>query len=226
MTLTTTSYVVLGLVASHEPVTSYDLKRLVSHSIGYFWSFPHSQLYAEPARLATAGLLDEETETSGRRRRRYRVTPAGRDALNRWLGETSPEPAEIRDLGLLKLFFGAMAEPDERRRLAEDQLRGHEVRGAEYEAQRRRVAPTATPWELATLEMGLRFERAAAAFWAEIARSDDGDDRPRGEPATDLADEDRRDVERPDELRPDVDRTDRADAGPGVSPSPSATAPS
>ena len=72
--LTPTSYVVLGLVAERDGLTSYELKQHVAQSIGYFWPFPHSQLYAEPHRLAEAGLLTETTEASGRRRTTYRVT--------------------------------------------------------------------------------------------------------------------------------------------------------
>ena len=49
--LTPTSYLVLGLVRTLQPCTSYDMKLLVNISIGMFWSFQHSQLYAEPARL-------------------------------------------------------------------------------------------------------------------------------------------------------------------------------
>jgi len=67
--LTPTSYLVLGLVARQGQCTSYDMKVLVSNSIGYFWTFPHSQLYAEPARLAGFGLLHEVQETTGRKRR-------------------------------------------------------------------------------------------------------------------------------------------------------------
>ena len=52
--LTPTSYVVLGLVSRMQPVTSYEMKRRVGISIGHFWPFPHSQLYAEPTRLVQA----------------------------------------------------------------------------------------------------------------------------------------------------------------------------
>ena len=83
------------------------MKQLVASSIGYFWPFPHSQLYAEPHRLAEAGLLTEEAETGGRRRTTYRVTGRGRAALSAWLAQPTAEPTVIRDLGLLKLFFGA-----------------------------------------------------------------------------------------------------------------------
>src|SRR3954470_2134569 len=118
-TLTPTSYLVLGLVAREGECTSYDMKVMVSRSIGYFWTFPHSQLYAEPARLAELGLLSEEQEPSGRKRRTYRLTTAAREALRLWLAEPSDEPTEIRDLAVLKLFFGREAEPVQLRVLAE-----------------------------------------------------------------------------------------------------------
>ena len=68
------SYLVLGIVALRGPSTSYDLKRFVQLTIGNFWPFPHTQLYAEPARLAEAGLLEETREETGRRRRYYSIT--------------------------------------------------------------------------------------------------------------------------------------------------------
>lgn len=165
--LTSTSYVVLGLVAGCDGMTSYEMKQLVASSIGYFWPFPHSQLYAEPHRLAEAGLLSEEAEAGGRRRTTYRVTARGRAALTAWLAQPTAEPTVIRDLGLLKLFFGALASPDERRALAEEQHDAHRQRLQDYQALRDQVAPLAGPSSLATLEMGLRFEQLAVDFWAE-----------------------------------------------------------
>src|SRR3954468_24302463 len=78
------SYLVLGVVALRGPSTSYDLKRFVQLSIGHFWPFPHPQLYAEPPRLAEAGLLEETREETGRRRRHYAITEAGRRAPPEW----------------------------------------------------------------------------------------------------------------------------------------------
>lgn len=165
--LTSTSYVVLGLVAGCDGMTSYEMKQLVACSIGYFWPFPHSQLYAEPHRLVHAGLLTEETEPGGRRRTTYRITARGRRALADWLAVPSTEPTEIRDLGLLKLFFSAQAGPDQRAALADVQHKAHLERLREYQELREQVGPLATPEALATLEMGMRFEQLAVAFWAE-----------------------------------------------------------
>ena len=166
-TLTPTSYLVLGLVARQGECTSYDMKVLVSRSIGYFWTFPHSQLYAEPARLAELGLLSEEQETTGRKRRTYRLTETGRDALCDWVAEPTDEPTEIRDLAVLKLFFGRMAEPQQLRDLAEHAAAAHRRRLADYEA----IAefPDIEKHERATLEMGLNFERVAISYWEKVA---------------------------------------------------------
>ena len=165
--LTPTSYLVLGLVARQGQCTSYDMKVLVSNSIGYFWTFPHSQLYAEPARLVDLGLLSDEQETGGRKRRTYRLTDAGRDALRAWLAEPTDEPTEIRDLAVLKLFFGSQAEPQQLRTLAEHAASAHRTRLAEYETIA--TFPDIEHHERATLEMGMQFERLAISYWEKVA---------------------------------------------------------
>src|ERR1700736_2345980 len=104
--LTPTSYIVLGLLEWAGEATPYELKRLVGESVGHFWSLQHAQLYTEPERLTKAGLLTEDREQAGRRRKRYALTDAGRDALGQWRGNPTDAFTELRDLGLLQLFFG------------------------------------------------------------------------------------------------------------------------
>lgn len=168
--LTPTSYLVLGLLGVMGPSTSYDLKRAVNRSIGEFWSFPHSQLYAEPARLADGGLLEEHREETGRRRRMWSITPAGRRALEAWLAQPSGEVTEIRDLGLLKLFFGSQTAPAHVQALAAANADLHRGRMARYEALEADLAARRIdPHQRATLELGLRYERTATEFWEELA---------------------------------------------------------
>ena len=102
-----TSYLVLGIVALRGPSTPYDLKRFVQLSVGNFWPFPHTQLYQNSG-SAEAGLLEEAREETGRRRRHYTITTAGRQRLSEWLGEPVSSPMEYRDLGLLKTFFSEL----------------------------------------------------------------------------------------------------------------------
>jgi DNA-binding PadR family transcriptional regulator len=165
--LTPTSYVVLGLVSRMQPVTSYEMKRRVAISIGHFWPFPHSQLYAEPTRLVQAGLLAEDVEMGGRRRRRYRLTERGREELGRWLSASTVEHTEVRDMGMLKLFFSSDAPSTVVANLAADRFQFHQGRVDEWERLRAEIEAVASDVELATLDMGLRVERAAAEFWSE-----------------------------------------------------------
>ncbi len=119
--LTPTSYIVLGLLMQVDEATPYDLKAMVAAGIGNLWSLQHTQLYAEPERLAEAGYLTETREDGGRRRKLYRITPAGRDAFGVWLSaEIASELPELRDISLLKVFFGADPRP-----IAVGQLRAH-----------------------------------------------------------------------------------------------------
>jgi len=163
------SYLVLGITALRGPSTPYDLKRFVQLSIGHFWPFPHTQLYAEPERLAEAGLLEETREEGGRRRRHYTITDAGRERLGEWLEEPVTSPTEIRDLGVLKLFFSELAGIDEIVALAHEQAAAHRAKLAVYDGLMERFADRP---ELATrllsVELGMRLAHAAAGFWDDV----------------------------------------------------------
>ena len=176
--LTRTSYLVLGLLTREGPSTPYELEQHVRATLGHFWSFPHTLLYSEPTRLASLGLVNEVRETSGRRRRVFATTRAGEQALRAWLDQPSNEQTELRDPGLLQLFFGDLAPPASRLRLAEQQLAIHRAKLAEYqrdlgpEIGRRsslRGRRTVEHWRGETLPMGIAYERAAVTFWAEVA---------------------------------------------------------
>jgi PadR family transcriptional regulator AphA len=161
--LTPTSYIVLGLVDAAGEATPYDLKRMVAISLGNFWSLNHAQLYTEPERLANAGYLSEHREQGGRRRKRYSVTEAGRDALRAWLKSPTEEYMELRDPGLLQLFFGA-----DKSELAEVQLEAHKAKLAEYEHLHREGGAAMPDGVRLTLESGIGHEREWIRFWSGV----------------------------------------------------------
>ena len=176
--LTPTSYLILGLLAREGPSTPYDLERHVRATLGNFWSFPHTLLYTEPGRLAGLGLLIEERETVGRRRRVFAISPSGRRALDEWLDTPAAAPTELRDPGLLQLFFGDLASAESRHRLAEQQLAIHRAKLAAYREDLRlerqipgfgRGQRTVEHWRGETLPMGILYESAAVDFWADVA---------------------------------------------------------
>ena len=170
--LTPVSYVVLGLVARDGPSTPYALKAAVGRGIAHFWQFPHSQIYAETERLAGLGLLAEQREQTGRRRRSYRITAAGRAALAAWLAEPTDEPPQFRSLGLLKLFFAQHAAAEDVAELARVQAALHrrcvEVTEAIVE---RLEARGDLPGQLAVAELMGDAYRVMADHWERIGRT-------------------------------------------------------
>jgi PadR family transcriptional regulator AphA len=164
--LTPTSYVVLGLIEQMQPASPYDLKRAVAMGVGQFWSLPHTQLYSECSRLAEVGLLTERREESGRRRRIYRLARAGSEALDDWRREPTSEIWELRDAGLLKLFFGA--DPG---LLAPGQLEAHKARLAQYEAQLEEANRVGAPeGVIHAIEAGVGHEREYLRFWSRMKK--------------------------------------------------------
>ncbi len=175
--LSATSYLVLGLLAREGPSTPYDLERHVRATLGNFWSFPHTLLYSEPARLALQDLVTETRESNGRRRRIFTITPAGLSALSAWLERPSGARTELRDPGLLQLFFADLTSAEARLRLAQQQLAIHRAKLAAYqEDERLEQRPgksgvgqrTVEHWRGETLPMGLLYEGAAVDFWSGI----------------------------------------------------------
>jgi DNA-binding PadR family transcriptional regulator len=161
--LTPTSYIVLGLISAAGRATPYDLKRVHQQGIGGFWSLNHAQLYAEPDRLVSGGYLSVEREEGGRRRKLYELTERGREAFASWLSTPTDEFTELRDPGLLQLFFDAAPGP-----LAEVQRRIHAERLAEYEA----LHDSAGDWPEGArlvLESGIGHEREWLRFWEGVA---------------------------------------------------------
>jgi PadR family transcriptional regulator AphA len=159
--LSTTSYVVLGLMEMLQPATPYEIKRAAEVSTANFWTVAHTQLYSECSRLTREGLLDEQQEPTGRRRKVYRVTDAGQAALDAWRGEPVGEAFELRDPGVLKLFFGADPEP-----LAEAQLAVHERQLTMYREWAKHEMPDGM--RLA-LECGIGHEREYIRYWKKLA---------------------------------------------------------
>jgi DNA-binding PadR family transcriptional regulator len=176
--LNATSYVVLGMLC-HGPATSYDLKQRIAYTIGSFWAFAHSQIYDEPTRLVADGLVSETVEEGGRRRRTYSITAAGRAALRDWLATPTHEQTEVRDLGLLKLFFATFGERADLLQLARDRYESHRATADNYVRLHERIIDVADPWQVKTLELGMRYERTVERFWAdfiaELETEDEGE---------------------------------------------------
>jgi PadR family transcriptional regulator, regulatory protein AphA len=163
--LTPTSFIVLGLLSRAGEATPYQLKQTVDVSVGHFWSVPRSQLYAEPARLARGGYVTEGQEPDGRRRKRYALTARGEEALQRWTDAPTQQFTELRDLAILKLFFGA-----DPAAMAEAQLATLRPLLQFYETVHASESRDGPSGPRQALEAGIDYVKTSIRVWERIAR--------------------------------------------------------
>jgi PadR family transcriptional regulator, regulatory protein AphA len=104
--LSPTARVILGMLAALGKETGYDIKQLVDKSTRHFWAASYGQIYPELRRLESEGLIRGRPEpTGGRARTVYELTAEGTNALHEWLSSDEEPFYELRDEGMLKLFF-------------------------------------------------------------------------------------------------------------------------
>ncbi|GAA2632166.1 PadR family transcriptional regulator [Actinomadura fulvescens] len=165
--LTTTSYIVLGLLRWAPGTTAYDLERTIRATVSHIWAIQRSQIYREPARLAEAGLLTTETVGDGRQKTRFTITPEGEEALDAWLAAGAEELPQLRDLATLKIFFGARPQA-----IARVQLLRHQARLKEYELLRE-IGGLAQAGPRTALEAAIAHERTSIRYWSDLAKAED-----------------------------------------------------
>lgn len=103
--LTATGRVILGMLARGIR-TGYEIKQWVDKSTRHFWAASYGQIYPELRRLEEQGLVRSRPEpTGGRSRTVYEPTESGLAALRAWLEAADVPLYEVRDEGMLKLFF-------------------------------------------------------------------------------------------------------------------------
>jgi len=165
MELSPTAYVILGMV-SGEPRSGYEIKAVVDDTTRFFWAASYGQIYPELKRLSEEGLVEGIDAPRGERKRTvYAITAAGEEELKRWL-RRPPETVEMREEGLLKLFFAGVLPPEE----AVETLRAMREQRLGLGARLRAMEPKALekedPFPLMVLQGGIEFNEWFAD-WCE-----------------------------------------------------------
>ena len=114
-----TWFAILGLL-NWQPMSGYDIKKMVEIALSYFWSESYGQLYPTLNRLVDEGLAKKKLARRHEKRERYvySITPKGRRALQAWLLGESELP-KVRDEFKLKFFLTAQMSPSQGTRLLE-----------------------------------------------------------------------------------------------------------
>lgn len=94
-----------------HPCSGSELAERFDKSIGYFWHATHQQIYRELARLEDAGWIEALPAETGRgRKRQFRLLPAGRKELRRWITQQQ-DPTPLRDELMVRLRAEAAVGP-------------------------------------------------------------------------------------------------------------------
>jgi PadR family transcriptional regulator, regulatory protein AphA len=165
MELSATAYVILGMVRK-EPRSGYEIKALVDESTRFFWAASYGQIYPELRRLSEAGLIaGSESPTGGRKRTVYEITADGEEELKAWLRQPA-QTFEMRDEGLLKLFFAGALPRDEAVEILRT-MRAHRLAGnAQLRAIEETKGGVEDPFPLIVLRGGIEFTQWFAD-WCE-----------------------------------------------------------
>ena len=166
--LSPTARVILGLLA-WEARTGYEIKQVTDRSTRFFWGASYGQIYPELRRLEAAGLVESREEPRGRVPRRiYSLTTAGRRALDAWL-ETADESYEVRDEGLLKLFFGDLMSEQQRRDLIARRSAWYEESAALFRGIGEELGELDES-SGSVLRYGIELMEWSAQWWRELER--------------------------------------------------------
>ncbi|MEC0715832.1 PadR family transcriptional regulator [Bacillus licheniformis] len=124
-------YAILGLL-DHGSLSGYDMTSRFKAELGQFWSAKHSQIYPELKKLTDEGFIEFETVIQGSKleKKMYSITEAGKRELHGWLTEFKPVPDTVKDEFMLKAYFISSMEPDEAKRLFNDQLQKRQEKAA------------------------------------------------------------------------------------------------
>jgi PadR family transcriptional regulator, regulatory protein AphA len=162
-------YILLGFL-NYQPMTGYEIKQTLDHSVSHFWHAYHSQIYTTLRQMeADALVVSEFIHTEGQPDRRvYSLTDVGRAELKAWLDQPLTEMSPIKEELILRLFFSAgrdknsvLAELYLQRELHQKKLNEyHGIEAGEIEENAKtypQLARDAKFWKM-TLNMGMRYE--------------------------------------------------------------------
>lgn len=178
MELSATAKVILGMLAA-RPRSGYEIKRLVDDSARFFWAASYGQIYPELKRLEKHGFVSGNEESQGARPRTiYQLTAEGKRAAREWI-DRAPQTFEVRDEGLLELFFAGSIDPKRTAEIARERAAMSAAKAAQLRAIEEMVeagggeGPEASPdaGSLTVLRYGIEMNEWAAA-WFERAAED------------------------------------------------------
>lgn len=162
---------VLGLVWQLGPCSPYELRAHMARSPSTQWSASAGAIYPLVRRLEASALLVSATARTGQRKRReYRITPAGVRALRKWIGPPLSDVVTVaHDPLRTRARFLALLTPAQRLAWLEAARKALDQVEAQVQAWHRELADPADPFASCMTRSG-ELDVAGRRQWLQAVR--------------------------------------------------------
>lgn len=147
-------------------MTGGQLMAAAEDRLGPFWTTTRSQVYRELPALAEQGYV-RTGKPGPRSSQPYSLTASGKRAFSKWLSEPAGRD-QLRNPLLLRTSFGKLHTPAQLEELYKERSEEHTARLAELRDQLREVKKGDDPFQVATLDFAITYQRALIR-WLESA---------------------------------------------------------
>jgi DNA-binding PadR family transcriptional regulator len=172
MHLTELEGVILGIISSREPCSTYAVRQRFERSPTWGWSTSKGAVYPAVARLVAHGFVTTVRSEEGRRRSELlSVSELGRQALQRWLLMIVPEMGSAPvDPIRARVSYLANLKPEQRRKFLDDAAAA--TRTALQVARNAIPDPEAKDaWALEVSYLGVQMQIIAKIEWLKKVRA-------------------------------------------------------
>lgn len=160
-----TAAALLGLL--HDgPMTGGQLMATAEQRLGPYWSMTRSQVYRELPALAEMGYV-KLGKPGPRASQPYAITPAGKRAFARWLGEAAGSES-LRNPVALRVAFGAHHGTGALRDLYSEATEAHNEALVTIKEQAKQAKAEGDSFGVAALDFAAGYHKAALA-WLKTA---------------------------------------------------------
>lgn len=110
----TIDYAILGML-SWQPLTGYDIKKIIQESPFFYWSGNNNQIYKSLVQLLEKNLVVNEVkhQESAPSKKIYSITELGLKELENWIINTNVEVPEFKKQFLIQLTWSGRLDINE-----------------------------------------------------------------------------------------------------------------
>lgn len=171
-------FIILGALTIKD-MSGYEIKKLMSNSTAFFSSVSDGSLYPTLNRCEKNGLIQaQERVESGRFKKVYTITEAGRSVFTDWL-QTPLKPFMFRYEMLVRMFFARNLSREDLLTLIEQ----HVQQLSELNNQLKKIEKTqarySDEFQLSTLHFGRDFYEHLIVWYKDYAAQLEGSDQER-----------------------------------------------